>query len=237
MSRPFRFKEFTIEQAINPQKVGTDSMLLGAWAKADAPKRILDIGTGTGILALMMAQRFPKAHITAIEPDLPSLQEAQRNFSHSPFSHQIMAIHARIQAFGALEKFDLIISNPPYFEAAFLSDDIDRNRARHTNDLPIHEFYEQVDALLSASGKLAIVVPHDLETTHLERAAQEGLYPQTIIRTIRPDGGFKRSLMAFGRVENPPTVSSLAVKDENNRYSADYIALTRDFYEKDLSQF
>lgn len=234
MSRPFKFKQFTIKQAVNPQKVGTDSMLLGAWTDTEA-KRILDIGTGTGILALMMAQKNQDAEITAIEPDLDSLNEARENFCDSPFANRIMPIHAPLQSFGAMEKFDLIISNPPYFENDFLSADEDRNRARHTNDLPVHELYEYGAELLTEDGIFSIIIPFDEEDNHLMRAYHEDLFPQRILRTTREDGSFKRSLIQFGFEERAVAVEKLLVKDANNRYSKAYIAMTKDFYGKDLS--
>ena len=236
MSKPFQFKMFTIHQTVNSQKVGTDSMLLGAWVSNGDYPRILDIGTGTGILALMMAQRFEKATITAIEPHFPSYQEATQNFTASIYASNILSVNTSLQHFGAMEKFDLIISNPPYFESAFLSEDIDRNRTRHTSDLPIHEFYENISDLLSESGRLAIVIPYDLEETHLERAASEDLFPVHILRTKRSDGKFKRSLIQFQFEQSTVFEETLLVKDDQNKYSLEYINMTRDFYQKDLSE-
>ncbi len=235
MSRPFKFKQFSIHQEINAQKIGTDSMLLGAWTTGNF-NRILDIGTGTGILALMQAQKNPQAEVTAIEPDLESLNEARENFGNSPFKSRIMAVHSPLQQFGAMEKFDLIISNPPYFENAFLSEDADRNRARHTEDLPVHELYECSAALLAENGTFAVVIPFEEEHNHLHRAFHEGLYASKILRTIRKDGTFKRSLIAYSFDDKAPELTEMLVKDSNNRYSTEYITLTKDFYLKDLSQ-
>ncbi len=236
MSRPFKFKQFTIQQEANAQKVGSDSMLLGASITGNF-NRILDIGTGTGILALMLAQKNPLATVTAIEPDLASLNEAHLNFKASQFASQILAVHARLQEFGAMEKFDLIITNPPYFENSFLSIDNDRNRARHTNDLAVHELYECSSELLAEEGSLAIVIPADEEYNHLQRAAHEGLFPAKILRTIREDGTFKRSLITYTFNDTiDPELSEIIVKDANNKYSDAYIELTKDFYLKDLKK-
>lgn len=210
-------------------------MLLGAWIDKKA-ERILDIGTGTGILALMLAQKNPEAQITAIEPDLPSLNEARENFIDSEFRHQIMPVHARLQDFGAMEKFGLIVANPPYFENAFLSENADRNRARHTHDLPIQELYISVSDLLTETGTLAVIIPFDLEDEHLQRAEVENLYPRKILRTRDTRGGFKRSLIQFGFDYKPLQVSEISVKNAQNKYSAEYIEMTKDFYNKDLSQ-
>jgi len=235
MSRPFKFKQFTIHQEVNSQKVGTDSMLLGAWIDGSY-KRILDIGTGTGILALMLAQKNPTAEITAIEPDLESLQEAQFNFQNSPFKNRIMAVHSRLQDFGSMDKFDLIIANPPYFENAYLSDDLDRNRTRHTADLPVFELYEHVVDLLAENGVFAVVLPFDDEENHFYRAAIEDLFPKSVLRTLREDENYKRTLIQFSFEDVEPKIEELMVKNAANQYSTAYIALTKDFYGKNLAE-
>lgn len=235
MSRPFKFKKFTIKQEKNPQKVGSDSMLLGAWVAGEF-KRILDIGTGTGILALMLAQKNPTAVITAIEPDLDSLQEAQGNFNTSPYRSQILAVHTPLQQFGALEKFDLIIANPPYFENAFLGNDNARNQARHNDFLPVHDLYEGVEELLAEEGKFAVVIPFDEEDKHLHIAAHNELHPHKILRTVSPNGSYKRSLIEFGFGQVEVQMDEIVVKTAENKYTSAYIELTRAFYAKELDK-
>ena len=232
-SRPFKFKQFEIIQEANPQKVGTDSMLLGAWTKGNF-NRILDIGTGTGILALMLAQKYTDANITAIEPDLTSIQEATLNFKNSIFSDRILAIQTSLQQFGSLDKFDLIISNPPYFDGTYLSEDANRNRARHQDNLRVDELYECAADLLSEEGRFNIIIPFDMETEHIERAFDQDLFIQEITHTLSPDGSKKRSLISFGFEDVDPIIDQLVVKNEKNQYSQDYISLTKDFYLKDL---
>ena len=195
MSAPFKFRQFTIIQSVNPHKVGTDSMLLGAWTKTNA-LRILDIGTGTGILALMMAQNHPSANITAIEPQTDAFDEAVLNFQNSPFRDRILPINTSLQNFSSLEKFDLIICNPPYFENNYLSDNHARNLARHTHDLPVYELYEHVSNLLTDHGKFNLIIPSDNEYQHLRRAHLEKLFPQKIVRTTKPNGTFKRTIIS-----------------------------------------
>ena len=232
-SKPFKFKQFEIIQEANPQKVGTDSMLLGAWTTGDF-SRILDIGTGTGILALMLAQKYKQANITAIEPDLASVQEATLNFKNSNFSERILAIQTSLQQFGSLDKFDLIISNPPYFDGTFLSQDIHRNRARHQDNLRIDELYECAAELLSVNGRFNVIIPFDIETEHIERAFDQDLFIQEITHTLSPDGSKKRSLISFGFEDVDPKIDQILVKNNKNQYSQDYIDLTKDFYLKDL---
>lgn len=234
-SKPFQFKEFQIIQEQNPQKVGTDSMLLGAWTQGKY-ERILDIGTGTGILALMLAQKNPTSSITAIEPNQKSLTEAELNFQNSKFASQILTINTSLQNFGSVDKFDLIICNPPYYNGTYLSEDVDRNQARHSNDLPLFELYETVAELLTETGKFNLIVPYEIETDHIECAFDNGLYIEHITHTTKANGDKKRSLISFCLEDNEPEITELLVKDEQNNYSKAYIDLTKDFYLKDLSE-
>jgi tRNA1Val (adenine37-N6)-methyltransferase len=230
----FQFKQFAIHQNLNPQKVGTDSMLLGAWSNAKH-NQILDIGTGTGILALMLAQQNPSSKIVAIEPDLISLEEARTNFSESRFANQIHGIHSRLQDFKGDSKFDLIISNPPYFENSTLSENNSKNKVRHTLDLPIDDLYKHATALLSDDGYLNLIFPFDLEEIHFSTAQKHSLFPTKILRTKKENGEFKRSLVSYSFKNKIAEVSEMIVKYTDNRYSKDYIELTKDFYETDLS--
>ena len=235
--KPFKFKQFEIIQKKNPQKIGTDSMLLGAWSAElnySGIDRILDIGTGTGILALMMAQSFPEADITAIEPVDESLAEASINFKNSPFSQRILPIRSTLQSFGSMEKFDLIISNPPYYDGTYKSESELRNQARHTENLAVHELYECVEDLLSENGRFNVVVPQTEVTHHLERAFDQDLYLQEILHTVKENGERKRALLSFGFEEVDPEESELLVKFENGNYSEEYIELTKEFYHTDL---
>ena len=169
MTTPFQFKQFQITQLVNSQKVGTDSMLLGAWSNGNY-NHILDIGTGTGILALMLAQQNPKAKISAIEPDTDSLDGALKNFSNSKFKYQLEGINFFLQDFTSTQKFDLIISNPPYFEKSTLSNNDDKNRARHTDNLPLPILYKKALELISENGNLNLIFPFDLEKNHFDEA-------------------------------------------------------------------
>lgn len=232
-SRPFKFKEFEIIQEVNPQKVGTDSMLLGAWTKGEF-SRVLDIGTGTGILALMLAQKNTTAQITAIEPHLPSITEALINFKNSQFSNRILAINTSLQQFGSLDKFDLIICNPPYFNGSYLSENGERNSARHDLLLPAHELFEGINENLSIKGRFNLIIPFENEREFIERAFDQDLFIQEIMHTLSPNGNKKRSLISFGFEEKDPIVSEILVKNELNEYSSEYKELTKDFYAKIL---
>jgi tRNA1Val (adenine37-N6)-methyltransferase len=229
----FKFKEFSITQTVNAQKVGTDSMLLGASIVGEY-KNILDIGTGTGILALMLAQKNPNANITGIEIEFKSTEEARNNFLKSPFHQNLKAIHSSLQAFTYEEKFDLIITNPPYFDGSYLSSDTLKNQARHTNNLSTNELYMYSEAALTQNGKLALIIPISEEENHLLMAEKVGLYPAEILRTVRDDGQYKRSIITYVKQKSVLKESTLLVKDKNNKYSEAYIELTKPFYFKSL---
>jgi tRNA1Val (adenine37-N6)-methyltransferase len=235
MSSIFYFKQFAIHQNLNPQKVGTDSMLLGAWSNGKY-NQILDIGTGTGILALMLAQKNPNSKIVAIEPDLISLEEAQTNFSESPFSNQILGVHSSLQDYKSEFKFNLIISNPPYFENSTLSENNSKNKARHTLDLPINDLYKHATALLSEDGLLNLIFPYDLEEIHFSSAQKHNLFPTKILRTKKENGEFKRTLVSYSFKNKIAEVSEMIVKYSDNSYSKEYIEMTKDFYATDLSE-
>jgi tRNA1Val (adenine37-N6)-methyltransferase len=239
MSNSFKFKQFEIFQEKNPHKVGSDSMLLGAWtAKSlqnQAIQRVLDIGTGTGILALMMAQKFDMAQITAVEAEQHSFEEAMLNFKSSQFSDRILGIKARIQEFDSIEKFELIICNPPYFNGSFLGTNEKRNNARHTQDFLIPELYESADNLLSQAGKMFLVLPYSELKEHLERAFDKDLFMDKIMISTKEDGSKRRAFISVGRDDVNPSTEEMLVKDSKNNYSSSYISLTRDFYLKDLS--
>lgn len=233
-SAPFQFKQFAVHQNLNPQKVGTDSMLLGAWSNAKH-NHILDIGTGTGILALMLAQQNPNSTVVAIEPDLISLQEALTNFSESPFSNQIQGVHSSLQNFKNDNKFDLIISNPPYFENSTLSENDSKNKARHTLELPIDVLYKHASALLSKDGYLNLIFPFDMEEVHFSIAHKQNLLPSKILRTKKENGEFKRTLVSYSFKNENAEESEMIVKFTDNSYSKDYVEITKDFYATDLS--
>lgn len=235
MSRTFEFKYFTVIQKANAHKVGTDSMILGAWVSSGY-KRILDIGTGTGVLALMMAQKNPNAAITAIEPQTQNIKEAEINFRNSPYSDRIMSIPTMLQDFGSIEKFDFIISNPPFFDHDYKASNEERNNARHTDLLSIYDLYSGASELLAENGRMAVVFPEHLFEKHPAIALDEGLYAQRILKQLSPDTNVKRYFVEYSNQDKSEiAIEELLVKDSNNTYSKEYIALTKDFHGKSLS--
>jgi len=232
----FKLKQFNLKQADSLQKMGSDSMLLGASVKGEY-NQILDIGTGTGILALMMAQKNIKANVIAIEPHLLSFNEAQLNFKQSQFSNRLKIENTKLQNFKTSNKFDLIISNPPYYENSTLSQQDSRNLARHTIDLPIIDFYKYSSQLLAENGKIHLIFPYDLQKKHLHFAKQYGLYPISIINVIKENQKTIRNIItyAFNKIDDVKN-NSIIISLSNGKYSKKYIELTKEFYAHDLSK-
>lgn len=172
----FRFKQFAVRQDRCPMKVGTDGVLLGAWAEVrPGDRRMLDVGTGTGLIALMLAQRSA-AWITAVDIDVECATQAAENFAASPWADRLDAVSVAVQRYDPVEKFDLIVSNPPYYVDSLLSPDEGRNTARHAAGLPFGELAAAVVRLLSPGGRFALVLP-PVEMQRFRSAALGRLYP------------------------------------------------------------
>jgi tRNA1Val (adenine37-N6)-methyltransferase len=229
----FEFKQFTVHQEHAPFKVTTDSVLLGAWARLEGAKRILDIGTGTGILALMAAQRTD-ADIVAIEPEPGSNMQAGLNIADSQWHDRITLINIDLQSYfpGDDLLFDTIITNPPFFINSLLNPDAGKARARHSHTLGHLELLEAVLRLLAPSGSLHLVLPVNEAGSFIEMAANMGLYCQRRL-FVKPTLSIpsSRALMAFGRSKSEIEESTIVIeKGGRHRYSDEYVSLTKDFY-------
>ncbi len=229
----FRFKRFVVWQDRCAMKVGTDGVLLGAWASGG--RRILDIGAGTGLIALMMAQRFPDAHVEGVEIDEMAYAQALDNVSRSPFSERIKLVNASIQAFAGAEEhlsYDAIVSNPPYFENALRNPDTQRMVARHADTLPFAQLFGAVVRLLSDDGVFSAVIPAESKSRFDEEASLCGLFTvrQTAVRTT-PRKPVRRYLVAYAKhpaavVETDEVVLEVAHGVRSEWYGG----ITRDFY-------
>ncbi len=230
----FSFKQFTVHHDRCAMKVGTDGVLLGAWADVSQARRVLDIGTGTGLIALMLAQRSAEARITAIDIDADAVGQARENVTASPWADRITVEQQDLCRYHADERFDLIVSNPPYFNDSLKCPDAQRATARHTDGLDFHTLITQTIALLTENGRFAVIIPTDGMPLFMEIALREGLHlhRRTLVRT-KPDAAPKRVLLSFGRSSEVETVEDeLVVELARHEYSEEYIALTRDFYLK-----
>lgn len=230
----FEFKQFRIKQDRCAMKVSTDAVLLGAWVNPNGSAEILDIGTGTGIIALMLAQKS-KAKVLAIDIDLDSTEQAGINVAESPFSSQIQVRHISLQELAKEDelKFDLIVSNPPFFSDSLQSSDEGRKVARHGVQLSFEDLLNGVKKLLRPRGKFCLILPKQEALQFRELAKGKGLYLSKLlrVRTRADKETEKRQLMQFEFKESEFSESTLVIEADNQRnYTEEYKALTRDYY-------
>lgn len=215
-------------------KVGTDGVLLGAWAPLrPADRRILDVGCGTGVIALMLAQRAPWASLTALDIDPECVAQARENADRSPWGERIVCCCQGVQHFEA-EPFDLIVTNPPYFIDSLRSPDAARSVARHAASLPFEELVEAACRLLKPEGRLALILPTDEAGRFLKIASSKlWLERRCGVRTT-PQRPVRRQLMLFSRRPSgqPPLEEELTIQTAPECYTPEYRTLTRDFYLK-----
>jgi tRNA1Val (adenine37-N6)-methyltransferase len=231
----FKFKQFTIYQDKCAMKVGTDGVLLGAWANVEKADRILDIGTGTGLIALMMAQRS-NATIDAVEIDSNACEQVLENVNQSPWSDRIKIIHQSFQDFATetKTKYDLIVSNPPYFQNALTTPLEKRTKARHNTDLQLADILTGALHCLSDSGTLSLILPYIEGSLFIVKAAEQGLYCVRKTNVLpKPGRKPKRLLLEFKKIKKPFTEQQLVIElNKRHEYSDDYKNLTKDFYLK-----
>lgn len=230
----FVFKQFTVSHDKSSMRVGTDGVLLGAWAPLPATGgRLLDIGTGCGLIALMTAQRCPTLEVTGIDIDAASVDEARANVLRSPFADRVHISHTALQDMPGKACFDAIVCNPPFFDEELLPPDAARAAARHTTTLPLPELARHAERLLAASGTLSVVLPTAVCDEFVLMAFAYGLLMRhrTDVRTTATKPP-KRSLATFCREpkDDDPTMDELILCTEGNIRSRDYARLTEAFY-------
>jgi len=236
MAKPFHFKEFTVQQDKCAMKIGTDGVLLGAWTSLERkPNSILDIGAGTGVLALMMAQRSSAELIDAIEIDENAYEQCVENFEESIWNDRLFCYHASLEEFvdEMDETYDLIISNPPFHEENYQTENTQRNQARFTNSLSFEELLKSSVKLLTSHGILAVVIPHQHEKKFLKQAEKNNLFPQRITHVKgNENSSIKRSLLQLGKEKQHQTPSILTLEKKRHLYTEEYKNLVADFYLK-----
>jgi tRNA1Val (adenine37-N6)-methyltransferase len=230
----FRFKQFTINQDKCAFKVGTDGVLLGACANVTGMKRILDIGTGTGLIALMLAQRCD-AEIIAIEPDNDSFVQASQNVRLSKWSSRIRIENCTLQNFNPDNtSFDLIVSNPPYFIDSLKNPDPAKSDTRHNDSLTHSDILTGARRLLAEEGLLQLIMPYDEGNIFIADAQEHGFYCNSILK-IRPmpSSEIRRLILGFTRKRTKPTENFLTIeKGKRHEFTDEYIRLMKDFYLK-----
>jgi tRNA1Val (adenine37-N6)-methyltransferase len=233
----FSFKQFSVQQDKTAMKVGTDGVLLAAWTPINHnPNSILDIGAGTGIIALMLAQRTSAEQIDALEIDEDAYEQATDNFENSPWSDRLFCYHAGLDEFveEPEDEYDLIVCNPPFYTEDYKTDNEQRDLARFSDAMPFEELIEAADLLLSENGIFSVIIPYKEEVKFIALANEFELYPIKITRVKgTPTSETKRSLLAFSRnKQNDSPIDELIIETARHIYTEEYILLTKDFYLK-----
>lgn len=234
--KPFQFKEFQVNQDQCAMKIGTDAVLLGAWTSVKQnPFAILDIGAGTGVLSLILAQRSQAEVIDAIEIDDPAYEQCVDNFENAPWADRLFCYHASLEEFTEEieDKYDLIISNPPFYSEDFKTENTQRDLARFSDAMPFHHLIESAFSLLSEDGIFSVIIPFKEEADIIELASKVHLFPNRILHVKgSPSSEIKRSLLEFSFRESEIKKEELIIETSRHQYTEDYIKLTKDFYLK-----
>lgn len=231
----FRFKQFTIQQEQAAMKVGTDGVLLGAWASAPLPgSRVLDIGTGTGLIALMIAQRTRDVLVDALEIDASSALQAKENFRNSPWGDRISCKHMSFQEYAARcsDRYDLIICNPPFFSASSKTPSREKNLARHDDSLSLDDIFKGSVGLMKKNSLISLILPIHREAQALDLIGEHKLYPGRLTR-VKPASGkpLKRVLLEFTNRPLDCREEELIIETgRRHRYSDEFKNLVDDFY-------
>jgi tRNA1Val (adenine37-N6)-methyltransferase len=240
-AKPFSFKKFTIQQDRCTMKVGTDGVLLGAWVDITGVQKILDIGSGTGVIAIMLAQKTVETAgiVHAVEIEDTAFSQAQENIQQSPFAKQLQIFHQSIQDFAknCIEKYDLIVSNPPFFTGGTFSNNQEKNNVRHTVKLSHSDLLNATRSLLQKNGKFCVILPLIEGMRFIEIASTYGFFctKRTDIRTLA-DKPVERLLLEFEISDNDSEKKQekdeliMLNSSERNDYSDAYKNLTQDFY-------
>ena len=235
-NKPFKFKQFTVEQDQCAMKIGTDGVLLGAWANIEHnPFSVLDIGAGTGVISLMLAQRCNAELIDAIEIDDLAYEQCVSNFENSPWGDRLFCYHATFQEFvGEIDdKYDLIISNPPFYTNAHKSNNSQRDLSRFEDALPFEHLVYGASKLLEQNGKFVLIIPFSEEQNFIKSAEEVSLFPSKILRVKgTPESEVKRSLIELTFDNVKTAISELVIETSRHQYTNDYVELTKEFYIK-----
>jgi len=235
-NKPFQFKQFTIQQDKTAMKVGTDGVLLGAWVAIESdPFSILDIGAGTGLIALMLAQKSNAELIDAVELNNEAYEQTVANFEESDWGDKLFCYHASLQEFAEEidDSYDLIVSNPPFYTSTYKNLEEDRAMARHTETLTYRDLLQGVSKLLSENGSCAFIIPYLEAANFIKIAAEFRLFPNRITNVKGTETSeIKRSLLQFSFEENEIEITMLVIEIERHNYTSAYKNLVKDFYLK-----
>lgn len=236
MSKPFKFKEFTVNQDQCAMKIGTDGVLLGAVTALNKnPFAILDLGAGTGIIGLMLAQRSNAEVIDALEIDDSAYEQCVSNFEQSPWGDRLFCYHASLQEFAEEidDTYDLIVCNPPFYKDDFKSGNEQRDIARFEDAMPFEHIVVSVSKLLEKTGTFNIIIPFKEQESFIKLAEKVNLQPNFILNIKgNPTSEFKRSILEFSFNKSEIIRKELTIEIDRHVYTEDYINYTKDFYLK-----
>lgn len=231
----FQFKQFTIQQDACAMKVGTDGVLLGAWCPVSPSDAVLDIGCGTGLIALMIAQRNAKT-VDGVEIEPAAANQARQNTANSPWGDKINIIEADIRQFAttASHRYDLIVCNPPYFIGSLKNPDPNRTLARHADNLPFDELLEAVRLLLNPNGRFCLILPFEESKRLIDEAIRQQLFltHTVVVNTIASSAKKRRVLLSFSLkpLDNAPVVEEQSIQSAAGCYSDWFQQLTTPYY-------
>lgn len=237
--KPFEFKEFSVAQDKTAMKIGTDAVLLGAWSSlGEYPDAILDIGSGTGVIALMLAQRSDAMTVDAVEIDADAYEQTVANFEQSPWSDRLFCYHSSFTDFAKEiadeeELYDVIVSNPPFYTDSYQTTNQARNKARFTSSLSFEELLEGVTIILSKKGIFSVIIPFKEETNFVSLAAKSKLFLNKVCHVKgNANSEIKRSLLAFSFHAKEVDKTTLIIEQKRHQYTDAYVNLTKEFYLK-----
>ncbi len=228
----FEFKKFTVKHVNSSMKVGFDGILLGAWCDIDRDMMLLDVGTGTGLIALMIAQRNSGAYIFAIEPDNDSFKEALYNFEISPWTDRLAIEKIRLQNYAPDKKYDHIICNPPYFNSGIISGRKGRAEVRHTINITHEELLSYSSGLIKNHGKLSVILPYDEGNRFIDIAEKYNFGLSRICQVFTKIKTERLLIELKYNWSDEPVKNLLKVYDDSGKYSAKYLEIVKDFYLK-----
>jgi len=227
----FRFKQFDVKQANNPLKVGTDAMLLGAFIDASSKKRGLDLGTGTGVLSLMVAQKNAEIFINAVEINSLAAEECTFNFNQSKWNNRLNCLDSDYLKIDFPKPYDLIFSNPPYHLESIIGSDLNYNRAKHSDSNELAKLFSLVNRILSEDGDFWLILPFQLQT-YIQKIAEENqLFCKQMIQIhAKENKRNTRTIFQFQKKESNLNVTDFYIRNADNSYTEAYIQLTKAFH-------
>jgi tRNA1Val (adenine37-N6)-methyltransferase len=229
----FNFRQFSVAQAKSAMKVGTDAVLLGCMIEIHKERRCLEMGSGTGVISLMLAQRFDRITIDAIEIDRDAFEESSFNFSNSPWTERLQSRNDDFFLWNPLEKYDLIFSNPPFYVNTLQPDDERLAISKHAL-FSFQDFLKKANVLLNDSGVLWLIVTVELADVLVKSSCDSGFYPGCLIRIYGRPGKHSRTILCLSKVKCEMHTKDFVVRTDEGAYSEEYILLTRDFHDREI---